>query len=250
MVRCMFTWSEERNEVISVSRGGKEYDVPTTHLRESDLVKSFLQNNPKLILDGELYVHGWSLQKISGVCRKKTWEKQCSNLEFWIFDIADLKNDFNQRLDTLVDLSIYFEDEPKITVLEHELKEGWHRVKKLHDQFVSEGFEGLVARKPFRPYGAGKRNSDWVKLKDYKEEEFEIVGKADKSRPEDFCFILITKEGKTFEAKPMGTRETRAEYLENWEAYVGEQGTVKFFNWTDENIPSQPIFKNVRKKGE
>ena len=41
-------WSEERQEVISISRGGKEYDIPTTHIRTNPLVMKYLNtfNSP------------------------------------------------------------------------------------------------------------------------------------------------------------------------------------------------------------
>ena len=245
-VRCAFTWDENREEVISISRGGKDYDPSTIHIRENDLLKDFLKNNPKIILDGELYVHGWSLQKISGTARLKTWEKRCGELEYWIFDIADTENDFNKRLDTLTDLDILFKGEKHIKVLEHEYVDGWHNVKKLHDKYVKEGFEGLVARKPFKVYQPGKRNSDWIKLKEYKDEEFEIIGISEGLRPEDMVFRLKTQRGKEFEAKPVGSRELREEYLENWKNYVGMMATVKFFNWTEDGKPSQPILKCIR----
>lgn len=249
-VRCLMKWDEDRGEVISISRGGKDYDVPTTNIRHNSLVIDFLKNNKNIVLDGELYVHGWSLQRISGTCRLKKWENRCDNLEYWIFDVVENDVDFNSRLDTLTNLNLYFEDFPKIKVLEHILATGWRSVKKLHDKFVSEGFEGLVARKPYKNYSPGRRNSDWVKLKDYMDEEFEITGISEKSRPEDFCFTLKTNEGKEFEAKPMGSTKVRLEYLENWEDYVGKMATVKFFNWTDDKKPSQPIFKNIREEGE
>lgn len=247
-VRCLMRYDESRDEVISISRGGKNYDVATTHIRNNDTLKDFLKNNPKIILDGELYKHGWSLQKISGTCRLQTWEKRCSEIEYWIYDIADVANDFNQRLDTLIDLNLLFEKETHIKIVEHVYLDGWSAIKKLHDKYVKEGFEGLVARKPFKVYQPGKRNSDWIKMKEYKDQEFLITGISNGLRPEDMCFVLVTDEGKTFEAKPVGSREIREEYVENFQDYVGKWGTVKFFNWTDDKKPSQPIFKCVREE--
>jgi DNA ligase 1 len=249
-VRCLMKWDSNKEEIITISRGGKDYDASTTHLREIELLKTYLKDNPKTILDGELYVHGWPLQKISGTCRLKTWEERCEPIEYWIFDIVDTEMNFNERLDILTDLEIYLKDEPKIKIVEHIYLEGWASVKKHHDKFIQEGFEGLVSRKINKVYQPGKRNSDWVKLKDYKDAEFEIIGISEKSRPEDFCFRLITDEGKEFSAKPVGSRELREEYLENWEDYVGKMATVKFFNWTTDKIPSQPIFKNIREEDE
>ena len=146
--------------------------------------------------------------------------------------------------------SIDFKDNPKVKILEHEYVEGWTKIKKLHDKYVQEGFEGLVLRKPTGNYEAGKRNSSWIKVKDHLTEEFEIIGCSEGLRPEDMCFTLKTKEGKSFDAKPVGSREVREEYLENIEDYIGKMATVHFFTWTDEKKPQQPRLKCIREEGE
>ncbi len=245
-VRCLMKWDEERQEVISVSRGGKEYDVPTTKIRNNPLVIAYLKENPNIALDGELYIHGWTLQKISGVCRLKTWEERCEAIEFWIFDLVDTELYFTQRMDKLIDLELYFEEFDKIKVVEHILLEGWVNIKKYHDKFVAEGFEGLVARKPYKKYEPGKRNSDWIKVKDYLEDSFKIIDYSEGLRPEDFCFVLEAKNGKRFEAKPIGTREIKEEYMENMDDIIGKMGDVKYFALSEAGVPMQPVFKTVR----
>ena len=41
---------------------------------------------------------------------------------------------------------------------------------------MAEGFEGLVARKPDKVYGFGKRTNDMIKIKRYKDSEFLVIG--------------------------------------------------------------------------
>lgn len=245
-VRALMRYSEERKEVISVSRGGGEYDIPTTHIRENKVIKQYLKDNPSIILDGELYVHGWSLQKISGACRRKKPDKESEQLQYWIFDLVDTENTFSKRMDLLEDIKLDLATESCIKVLEHILLEGWNSVKRYHDKFVAEGFEGLVARKPSKTYQPGKRNSDWVKVKDYLEDTFEIIGYEDGLRPEDFCFVLETKQGKKFKAKPVGTREDKEEYMNDMDNIIGNFGEVKYFSLSEDGIPTQPVFKSVR----
>lgn len=248
-IRCLMRYNEEEDCILTSSRGGGEFDVSTTAIREDGQLLDLFRKNPTLILDGELYVHGWSLQRISGTCRLKTWEERCNALEYWVFDYVDTEKSFNNRLDFLTDIKIDFESgegNKKVKVLEHELAEGWDKYKYLHNKYVSEGYEGLVARKPNAVYGCGKRSSDWIKLKDRLEDEFEIVGIEEGLRPEDMCFKLITKEGKEFKAKPVGSRELREEYLENWEELVGKKASVTFFIWSKDLIPQQPVLKCIR----
>ena len=255
-VRCLMRYSEDRDEVISISRGGEDYDVATSHLREIDALYIYLKEHPNLIVDGELYNHGMTLQQISGVCRLKTRdEERCQPIEYWIYDVydsSDTKLSFTDRLDILLDMSedINFKDVTKIKFVEHILLEGWESIKRTHDKWVKDGFEGLVARKPDKAYSPGKRGSDWIKVKDYQDAEFEITGWSPGLRDEDFVFTLKAKNGKTFEAKPMGTREQRADYLENIDDLIGMKATVKYFAISADGIPTQPIFKSIRGYGE
>ena len=47
--------------------------------------------------------------------------------------------------------------------------QGWDQIKKCHDKFVSEGWEGLVIRFVNGIYKPGKRSSDMIKVKIYKD---------------------------------------------------------------------------------
>lgn len=249
-VRCLMRYDEEDDRIVTISRGGQEYDMATTLIRENEVLLDLFRSDPTLVLDGELYVHGWSLQKISGACRKKTWDDRCAKIEYWIYDIVDPESTFEERLEALEDVAEALIGSELCKMVEHVLLEGWEEISKYHDKYVREGFEGLVARKPDKKYAPGKRPSDWIKVKLYQDDEFEITGISDGLRPEDMCFILKTKTGKTFKAKPIGDRELRAEYLETWEDLVGKKGTVKFFGYSEDGIPTQPIFKCVREEGE
>ena len=247
-VRCLMRYDSETGEIKTSSRGGGDYDDSTVDIRSDEQLLEWFREHPNLILDGELYVHGWSLQKISGTCRLKTYDPdRCSHLQYWVYDIADSETNFNERLDTLTDMQIEFDDvNEKVKIVEHIYVNGWTKVKKLHDTFVSEGFEGLVLRKPDKKYAPGRRNSDWIKVKEYQDAEFEITGIEEGLRDEDMCFVLQTAEGKSFKAKPIGDRELKYEYLENWEDYVGKMATVKYFAMSQDNIPMQPVFKSIR----
>lgn len=242
-VRCMIKWNNDN--LVSISRGGTNYDIPTTLIRVELL--DYLKNNPNIILDGELYVHGISLQVISGLARLKEWSERCEILEYHIYDIADDSKTFEERLEILNNLQKIFENSKKIFVLEHYETECWEQVKKLHDKFVSEGYEGIVCRKPDKVYGFGKRGSDMIKVKEYLEDSFKIIDYVDGLRgTEDFCFILETVEGKTFKAKPIGSRELKEEYIEKIDDIIGMKGDVKYFEMSSDNIPCQPIFLHVR----
>ena len=246
-VRCMFKLNEN-GDVVTVSRGGQDYNASTVKIA-AELVDYF-KENPTHILDGELYHHAMYLQTISGIARKKTWDERCNLLEYWIYDIALPDMEFEKdRLPILNHLrEEVFKDSKKIKVLEHYKSNSWDDIQTLHDKWVEEGFEGLVARKPDKTYAYGQRGSSWIKCKQYKDDEFEIIDYKDGLRPEDFCFICKTKDGKVFSAQPIGDRELKAEYIKNIDNIIGCLGKVKFFNYSKDGIPTQTHFQCVRYK--
>ena len=51
------------------------------------------------------------------------------------------------------------------------------------------------------------------------------------------------QDGKTFKAPPIGNRETKAEYVKNFETkYKNKLGDCKYFEYSDGGIPCQPHF--------
>ena len=243
-VRCLMKYNAEEDCVTTVSRGGKNYDVSAQHITAELL--DFFREYPDYVLDGELYIHGQYLQTISGTARLETWEPRCEKLEYWVYDLAIPGKIFTDRYVMLTNLEIAMKDSKKIKVLEHFPTNSWGSIQTLHDKWVAEGFEGLVARKPDKFYEFGKRGSTMIKVKMYQEDEAEIIDYSEKLRDEDFCFILQTEDGKVFEAKPIGDREMKKEYLENMNNIIGKKGTYKFFELSKDGTPLQAIFQAVR----
>lgn len=242
--RCLLYY--KNGEIYSASRGGKDYDVSSTLIRKNPILIKWFKENPDLLLDGELYAHGIPLQRISGITRLKTWEERCEILEYWIYDIVS-SEPFEERYKELMKLQELLEDGSKVTVIDHYKISGYLKIKKLHDQFVNEGFEGLVMRNPKKEYGIGKRSSLYmIKEKSYQDSEFKIIGFEEGLRDEDMVFVCETSNGKQFQAKPIGPRELKYEYLENMQQIIGKMATVKFFNWTEDGLPSQPVLKAIR----
>lgn len=254
-VRCSFYWKD--GEVKSASRGGGDYDPATSHLREHPTMIALFEKYPDLVLDGELYEHGRSLQQISGAARQEKKGEESNWLQYYIYDIMDSTKSFDDRLDVLHDISNefdlgfqpekYFEgDELKVQMVPQERVIGWANIQKLHDKYVKEGFEGVVIRDPSKPYNFGGRTNAMIKVKMYKDSEFEIVGYEDGLRPEDMVFVCQTDLGIKFEAKPMGPRELKYEYLDRMDEIIGKMATVKYFYLSDEGCPLQPVLKAIR----
>lgn len=258
--RCLLYYNQEEDKIHSASRGGEHYDAATTHLREDPELLEVFRNMPHLILDGELYKHGKSLQQISGAARLEKNAYDCNWLEYYVYDLIDTEDMDKPAKDRIRLLQSIQESygwgfdpnrewksgELQIQIVPQAFISGWEAMQQLHNQYVSEGFEGLVIRNPDRPYKPNGRTNDMIKIKMYKDDEFEITGLSEGLREEDMCFTLVTKDGIEFKAKPMGTRELKQQYREDLDQLIGKMATVKYFYLSDEGTPLQPVLKCIR----
>lgn len=261
-VKALFYYKD--GEIHTASRGGEDYDPATTHLREYQPLIDFFKANPTIILDGELFVRGKTLQQISGAARMEKNAYDCDWLQYWIYDCYDSSNIDMPAKDRYTDILInklnkingifvytgVNDDEisDSIRILYHEYVTGWDNMKKLHDKWVAEGFEGAVITDPSKPYKVGSRCNNLIKIKQYKSEDFTVIGyKLGLRGSEDMTFTCELEDGKTFEAMPVGDRATKAEYVENFDnKYRGHKAECTFFNYSDDGIPTQPKLRIFR----
>ena len=260
-VKALFYYKD--GEIHTASRGGEHYDYSTEHLRTYPPLVNFFKENPTVILDGELFVRGKSLQQISGAARMEKNAYDCDWLQFWVYDCYDTSNPemtaINRWLFLVKELNhkngifIYGnpeDDEIKdpVRVLDHQSVEGWISMKHLHDVWVSEGFEGAVITDPSKPYKPGARCNNLIKIKEYKSEDFKVIGyKLGLRGSEDMTFTCELEDGRTFEAMPVGDRATKEEYVENFDnKYKGHKAECTYFNLSDEGVPTQPKLRVFR----
>ena len=259
-VKALFYYKD--GVIHTASRGGEDYDAATTHLREDPKLLKFFETHPTVILDGELFVRGKTLQQISGAARMEKNAVDCDWLEYWIYDcydtyvpdiVASVRYRFLVEICEYYDIPMYLsikDDEHNVPIrlLLHEYVSGWNNMKKLHDEWVSAGFEGAVITDPSKPYKVGSRCNNLIKIKQYKSEDFKVIGyKLGLRGSEDMTFTCELEDGRTFEAMPVGNREIKAEYVENFETkYKGHKAECTFFNYSDDGIPTQPKLRIFR----
>ena len=259
-VKALFYYKD--GEIHTASRGGEDYDPATTHLREDPKLLKFFETHPTVILDGELFVRGKTLQQISGAARMEKNAVDCDWLEYWIYDcydtyvpdiVASVRYRFLVEICEYYDIPMYLsikDDEHNVPIrlLLHEYVEGWDNMKKLHDKWVAEGFEGAVITDPSKPYKPGSRCNNLIKIKQYKSEDFMVVGyKLGLRGSEDMTFTCALGDGRTFEAMPVGDRATKAEYVKNFDnKYKGHKAECTYFNYSNDGIPTQPKLRIFR----
>ena len=257
-LRCLIYMGED-GELHTASRGAMNYDAAMYEiLSHPDLIKVF-EENPGLIMDGECYHHGWTLQQLNSIARTQKTAVDYSVLQFYWYDIVDTNSTFDERwafmqdirdqLDLKFDPEKVFNDgELRIQFVPQLITSSWNAMMDLHNEYVSEGWEGLVIRDPDKVYRPNGRTNDMIKIKVYKDDCFKVVGIEGGLRgSEDMVFIMEMKDGRTFKAKPFGDRAQKEEYWENFEdKYKGHIGECKFFYYSDDGIPLQPAFKAFR----
>lgn len=260
-VKALFYWDGE--EIHTSSRGGEHYDYSTNHIRNYPPLIEFFKRNPTITLDGELFKRGKSLQQISGAARLEKNAYDCDWLEYWVYDCYDAANiamkaadrqnflidELNHKDGIMVYDNIDLDECSDILkILQQDVVVGWDNMMKYHDQFVEEGFEGAVIKDPDKEYKPGSRGNQLIKIKEYKSSEFLVIGYELGLRgSEDMTFICETNDGIVFKAMPVGDRNVKAEYVENFEEkYKGHIAECTYFNLSDDGVPTQPKLRIFR----
>lgn len=259
-IRCLMYWNG--NEIHTASRGGTTYDYSTTHLTEHPILIQIFQTYPTLILDLELYKFGKSLQQCSGAARLEKNAYDCDWLEMYVYDcyftdhpekIAQERINFLKELSSIYNFTFdplknWEKGELQIQMVPHEEISGWSNIQQLHNIYVNEGWEGLVIRDPEKPYKPNSRGTQMIKIKHYIDNTFKIINYELGLRgSEDMVFICEMEDGRTFKAMPIGNRETKQEYVDNFEEkYKNHLGDCKYFELSDDGKPCQPRFLTWR----
>ena len=249
------------NKLHTASRGAMNYNAAMGEIINHPTLIKIFKENPGLIMDGEAYHHGYSLQKLNGIARTQKTAVDYEVLQFYWYDIVDTNSTFDERWAYMNDLkdeyNLSFDPEKefsdgelRIQFVPQVLISGWDNIMKLHNEYVSEGWEGVVIRDPDKVYRPNGRTNDMIKVKLYKSSEFLITGYELGLRgTEDMVFTLVTKDGIPFKAKPHGDREQKEWYVDNFETEcLNQYANVKYFYLSDTGCPLQPSVSSIRIK--
>jgi len=239
--RCMM--QRDGDNIIAYSRRGKYIDTLNHMTNELNLPKD-------VVLDGELYIHGQSLQSISSLVKRQ--QPDSVKLKFVVYD-AILENDkdapfyerykllmqfFRQSSSTvaspgihrysMLDGRIVLAGTKKITV-EDEVDQRFQEAKE-------KGFEGLILRPEDSIYQIGRRTNSIIKVKSRFDDEFKVVD-IEESRFGTAVLHLALKDGRTFKATAPGNQYEKDQALHQKEKYIGKRVTVEYAELTDDGVP-------------
>jgi len=227
-----------------ISRQGKRFDS----IMNSTLYKEELARiSEKIVLDGELYVHGGTFEHL-GVLRKKRIQDKdlgiLSQIEYHVYDIVDTTLTYFQRLEKLKKL---FENNTfrKVIMVKTLQTSTQDEIRRYHQEFVKDGYEGTIVRNFRGLYKCKFRSYDLQKYKDFMDGEFKIVDythEVDTSGEETNLVVWICENdnGKRFNVRPQGTKEERRLLYKNGLQYIGKRLWIKYFELTDRGVPRFP----------
>jgi DNA ligase-1 len=232
-------WPESIDSVVlHHTKGGHLFET-LSHL--DDWVKRLKAPGP---VHGELYYHGWSLQKIRSYTQKIKPDQE--KLEYWLYDMAWPKASYSDRINWLEqiieDITKQFPQcrikmTPTVTVKNYE------EAKYYHDLCVGQGFEGAVLKNKDGIYLFQHRSKDTEKMKDFQADEFEIIGGKEGVGSDAGCVIYrcTTKDGNPFSARPKGTVEDRQQMLKELPNDIGKMLTVRFAEYSEDGVPQHTV---------
>lgn len=209
----------------------------------------------EVILDGELYVHGWPLQRINAAVTpvRQQPTEDTGRVEYHVFDVVDFRESFIGRY-SYVDG--FCGSVPTYSVNSQEFADAHYA------QFVSDGYEGMMYRLgdcpytvpkqkifhfnlnngPVRrlPFLSDKNNRTWhlLKRKSWTDDEFPFVS-LNETRGEagerGFQMWVTARNGQPFKVSSGLSQSELDSYLES--PPVGRLIKVKYLVLSDKGIP-------------
>lgn len=211
------------------------------------------------LLDGELYVHGWRLQRTNGAAgvNRVSPRDDTHLIEYHIFDaVPTIVGGFNLPFaDRFIPFKNAFPQycptETPIKIVETQYVNDPLETTRYLMHWTRLGYEGLMLRPP-GPYELGQQNAKpyrstslW-KLKHWEDGEFLCIGHTPGTGKASIgigSLLLVTTGGKQFDCGTGFTDEERVEL--SIEVPVGKWVKVRFNSLTSDGIPTPCTFLSV-----
>lgn len=238
------------------------------HLAEP-LAKTF---GPEVILDGELYIHGWPLQRINAAVTpvRQQPTEDTRLVEYHVFDVVDFGKSFRERrqLACKLDQDIILCRVPymKVRCISTTSCDTQRQADMEYHNWVADGYEGMMYRLGDCPYTTPKQlwtdtNSSWVgmnttsrfasdkdnrcwhllKRKDWQDDEFSIIDMVEgEGKLKGMLGALKCRlpNGLHFS---VGSGLTDQERLYYWNCSpIGRQVKVKYLVLSNDGVPLNP----------
>ena len=235
--------------VTAYSRTGKQW-LNIDHILQS--LKPFFQDNPNVILDGELYNHALKddFEKIISCVRKQKptaidRAESRKLVQFHCYDIVDETLTFEER-NMFIQKHLLFNNYGVRTVKTQAVaSESLSKV--VHQQNLDAGYEGSILR--LNDVYQCKRSHSLRKFKDFHDAEATLTswveGKGKRAGTIG-KFMAVDADGNEFGMPVMDNFKKLQTMFDEMKTWVGKQATFTYFERTKANSYRHPLFKAIR----
>lgn len=240
-LRCLMVKTAQG--IVAYSRNGKPF---TTLGHITSGLEDIMEEGDTF--DGELYIHGKTLQTILSFIKRK--QPGTADIKYHIYDkISD--EPFWKRYKDLQEAigegeSLPFRVVPTLP-LAAPVGGLATAIKATLGEARSLGYEGIMIRHSTAGYESGKRSKSLLKVKVWLDEEYEIIAVHDSK---DGWAILECKlqNGRSFTVSAPGSIAEKRNVLRYRANYLGKWVSVQFAEFTKDGIPFHPVATMFRDK--
>lgn len=235
----------------------RERKIIYTHAGLTSELEVLLRDYPGKYLDGELYLHGVPLQKITGQVRKQNPKDVTIFYKFYVFDLFDpdqIDMPFRERRAALESLfsnpdikHSYIELIPSILTRDN------GQVREMYLTALSLGYEGLMLKYPDSIYEYSYKNyhSKFLKkIKPSTRSEYKIIGfeTGVGKNINAITLVLETDKGQPFRCTIKNTLDFKESLYELWKDrdyfeknILGRLATIEFQSLSNDGIPLRAV---------
>jgi DNA ligase-1 len=188
------------------------------------------------ILDGELILpHPFQLQDTMSAAKRLG--ENTHKLLYRIYDVM-IDKPYSERYKVIKHIKSLNKN-PNILITPLYTANDEDEVYEIQERMVEEKWEGSMIRIDGKGYEQNIRSNQLLKLKDWLEEEFEVVNVVEGKGKHQGCAILVcvTPEGREFNVTPKETLEERQKMFKNPHKIIGKEWIVRFQAYTKDKIP-------------
>ena len=224
---------------------------------------------PEVVLDGELYHHGWPLQRINGAVaiNRREPNEDTIQVDYFVYDQVRFDLPFVERFTEVSEKLKSIVPSPELgspcaaTTIQVETLE---QVNKFYALCVDQKFEGIMYRLGDCPYTVPKQstsitslignprsraralsdkdNRTWhlIKRKDWQDNEFLITGLVEgegKRTSMVGAIELIARNGKSFRCGTGFTEDEAIRWWDNQALIVGHFAKIQYLVLSSDGIP-------------
>ena len=191
-------------------------------------------------VDGELYSNKITFNEIQSIIRQSTSIDPSANLiKFNLFDYIS-SEPYTERYNNMLKINKAITGRIELV---RSYSIDFDEIREYHDQFVGEGYEGIMLRCPDGPYES-KRSKHLIKYKIFVDLEAKIVDMvSEKNDSTKLGAFVLNWKGKIFNATPACTDKEKAEFFNNKKKYIGRLAVVRYQNLDE--ITKTPRFGTV-----